>query len=105
MWAIDKVQSKFLNSNWEEGYTQEGITEEGTDSPSSNTTERTPPKDKPSIGHIVIPYIQGLGVSIKKISSKYGTQTHFKGNKTLKQLLVKPKDHDPIDKKSGAIYM
>ena len=27
------------------------------------------------------------------------------GNRTLKQLLVKPKDQDPIDKKRGAIYM
>ena len=40
-----------------------------------------------------------------KICSKYGIQTHFKGNRTLKQLLVKPKDQDPMDKKSGAIYM
>ena len=27
------------------------------------------------------------------------------GNRTLKQLLVKPKDQDPIDKKSGTIYV
>ena len=39
------------------------------------------------------------------ICSNYGIQTHFKGNRTLKQLLVKPKDQDPTDKKSGVIYM
>ena len=27
-------------------------------------------------GHIVIPYTQGLGRSIKKICSRYGIQTH-----------------------------
>ena len=32
-------------------------------------------------------------------------QTHFKANRTLKQLLVKPKDHNPIDKKSKVSYM
>ena len=48
--------------------------------------------------------MQGLGESIKKICSKYGIQTHFKGNRTIKQILVKPKDKDPMDKKSGAIY-
>ena len=53
----------------------------------------------PSIDHIVIPFIQGIGESIKKICSKYGMQTHFKGKKTLKQLLVKSRDQDPIDKK------
>ena len=60
--------------------------------------------DKHSKGHIVIPYTQGLGESIKKICSKYGIHTHFKGNRTIKQILVKPKDKDPMDKKSEAIY-
>ena len=48
---------------------------------------------------MVIPYTQGLGESIKKASSKYGIQTHFKGNRTIKQILVTPKD-----KKIDAIY-
>ena len=47
-WAIDKVQSKFLNSNQEESNTQEGPTEEGADSTSSNTTGRTPPGTNPA---------------------------------------------------------
>ena len=65
---------------------------------------RDPNKEKCSKGHIVIPYTQALGESIKKIYSKYGMQTHFKGNRTIKKMLVKPKDKDPIDRKSGAIY-
>ena len=104
MWPINKVRSKFLNSNWQEGNTQDNTTEQGTNGISSNTTESTP-KDKPGIGHIVIPYIQGLGENIKKICSKYGIQTHLKGNRTLKHLLVKPKGQNPMEKKSGAIYM
>ena len=43
--------------------------------------------------------------SIKKICRKYGIQTHFKGNRNIKQLLVKPKDKDPMEKKSGAICL
>ena len=54
--------------------------------------------------NIVIPYIQGLGESFKKICSKYGIQPHFKGNRTLKQLIVTCKDQDPKYKKSGVIY-
>ena len=49
--------------------------------------------------------MQELGESMKKICSKYGIQTLFKRNSNLKQLLVKSKDEDPIDKKNGAIYM
>ena len=43
------------------------------------------------------------GESIKNVSAKYGIETHFKGNKTLRQVLVKPKDQDPKEKKHGVI--
>ena len=35
---------------------------------------------------------------------RYGIQTHFKGGRTIKNLLVSPKDKDPIVNQSGAIY-
>ena len=35
-------------------------------------------------GHIVIPYTQGLCESSKKICVRYGIQSHFKGNSTIK---------------------
>ena len=55
-------------------------------------------------GHIVITNTQGLCESIKKICGRYGIQTHFKGNSTIKNLLVCPKDKDPMVNKSGVIY-
>ena len=55
-------------------------------------------------GHIVIPNTQGLCESIKKICGRYGIQTHFKGIRTIKSLLVSPKDKDPMVNQSGAIY-
>ena len=42
--------------------------------------------------------------SIKKICGRYGIQTHFKGGSTIKNLLVSPKDKDPMVNQSGAIY-
>ena len=68
------------------------------------TLERDPTEDKYNEGYIAIPYTQGIGESIKKICRKYGIQTHFKGNKIITQILVKPKDKDPSDKKSGVLY-
>ena len=53
-------------------------------------------------GHIIIPYTQGLCESIKLICDRYGIQAHFKGG--IKNLLVSPKDKDPIVNQSGAIY-
>ena len=53
------------------------------------------------MSHIFIPYMQGLEESIKKICRKYGIQTYFKGNRTIKEMLVKPKHKDPLDKEWG----
>ena len=75
---------------------------QSTHSPSRNT-EGSPQGKKPSIGQIVILYTQGLGESLKKICGKYGIHTHFNGNRTLRQLLVKPKDQDLKEKKNGVI--
>ena len=59
---------------------------------------------KKSLGQIVIPYTKGTAESIKHICGKYGIQVHFKGNITIKQTLMKPKDTDPKDSRSGLIY-
>ena len=54
--------------------------------------------------YMVVPYYKGLSESLKKICSKHGVQVYFKGVNTIKNLLVAPKDQDPIQKKSGVIY-
>ena len=54
--------------------------------------------------HIVIPYDQGQGRSIKCTCTKYGIQTYFTGNRTLKQMLVRPKDQDPKETNSEVKY-
>ena len=54
--------------------------------------------------YIVVSYYSGLSESIKKVGSKYGVQVYFKGGTTIKNLLMAPKDTDPIQKKSGVIY-
>ena len=93
-WALDKVQSKFITSNWEDGNTQQDNRSQRDNSENGNTTEGIP-KDKPSICHIVIPYTQGIGESIKKNCSKYGIQTHFKGNRIHKAVVSQTQGPGP----------
>ena len=52
----------------------------------------------------MVPYVQGLGENLKKMCSRYGVQTYFKGSATIKQLLVRPKDQDSKDCRSNVIY-
>ena len=54
--------------------------------------------------HIIVPYHRGLSESFKKACSNHGVQVHFKGGTTIKNLLMAPKDQDPIKKRSGVIY-
>ena len=54
--------------------------------------------------HITVPYHQGLSESFKRTCRKYGIEVHLKGGHTIKNLLMNPKDKDPILKRSGVIY-
>ena len=54
--------------------------------------------------HIVIPYTPGICKSIKNIGKKYGIAVYFKGNRTLKNILMSPKDKDEMANKSSIIY-
>ena len=94
-WALDKVEKR-LNKPSSEAI--DGVNNQGANSTPAATREVK------SKGHIVIPYTQGLCESIKKICGRYGIQTHFKGDCTIKNLLVSPKDKDPMVSKSDAIY-
>ena len=90
-WALDKVEKRLNQSTRQ-------ATDGGTTGAQPATNEV---KNK---GHIVIPYTQGLCESIKKICGRYGIQTHFKVGRTIKSLLVSPKDKDPMVNQGGAIY-
>ena len=89
--GLDKVEKRLNKSTRQ-------ATDGGTTGAQPATNEA---KNK---GHIVIPYTQGLCESIKKICGRDGIQTHFKGGRTIKSLLVSPKDKDPMVNQSGAIY-
>ena len=105
-WAINKIQNKYINSNWEEnGKNNNNQEEDPTQGPNNPTcTEDRTKKEKPSTGHIVVLYVQGLEGNLKKICSRYWVPTYFKGSATIKQLLVRPKDQDPKDHKNNFIY-
>ena len=54
--------------------------------------------------YITVPYTKGLSESFKIICKKQGIQVYFRGGKTIKDLLVAPKDKDHITKKNGILY-
>ena len=67
----------------------------------SNSTNTQPNCQKP---YMVVPYYHGLSESVKRTCNKHGVQVYFRGGVTIKNLLVAPKDQDPMLKKSGVIY-
>ena len=71
---------------------------------SKTNKKKQHPVSQKNICHMVVPYSKGIAESFKNICRKYGMQVYFKGGKTLKNLLVSPKDKDNIKKKSNVIY-
>ena len=119
-WAINRVQHKVLNNNLEDTSNNNSANQNSIDNSQSPTTQTrdnhtsqtnsnnnnqennqptTRQSNKTTIGQIVIPYTKGIAKSIKQICGKYGIQVHFKGNTTIKQILMKPKDQDPMTTK------
>ena len=121
-WAISKVQNKVLNNNWEDNNPetnpsnnnnngQDTTTQPRDNSSSTTQNNRTDNNqnsnvraNKNTVHQVVIPYTKEIGKSIKQVCGKYGIQVHFRGNSTIKQALMKPKDQDPRDNRSGVIY-
>ena len=112
-WAIKRVQQKVLNNKGEDtsnnNSTNTSNTGNNNNSNTINKNQGNNPainrqENKATVGQIVIPYTKGIAKSIKQTCGKYGIQVHFKGNTTVKQVLMKPKDWDLKDSKSGVIY-
>ena len=94
-WALDKVERRFNKPSSE---ASDWVNNQGAAGAQPAT------KEVKTKGHIVIPYTQGLCERVKKICGRYGIQTYFKGSNTIRNLLVSPRDKDPMVSKSGAIY-
>ena len=123
-WAINRVQNKVLNNNWEDHSNNSSANQNNIDNSQAPTTQTrdnnttqthsnnmqdnnqptTNSSNKSTVGQVVIPYTKGIAESIKHICGKYGIQVHFKGNTIFKQVLMKPKDQYPKDSKSSIIY-
>ena len=124
-WAIKRVQNKVLNSNWEDQ--SNSNLQDTSNNTTNNSQQQTQTRDnsrsqtqannnqgtsttanslrpKSTIVQVVMLYTKGLVESFKHIYGKCGVQLHFIGNTTIKQILTKPKDQDPKEKKSSVIY-
>ena len=62
-WAINKIQNKYINNNWEEnGNSNNNQEEDSTQRPNNSTcTEVKTKKNKPSADHRVVPYYKDWG--------------------------------------------
>ena len=112
-WATKRVQQKVLQINWEDTSNNINSTNNNSNTSTNNrgnnknqdsNTASNAQRNKTTVGQIVIPYTKGISKSIKQACGKYGIQVNFKGNQSIKQILMKPKDKDPKDSKSGVIY-
>ena len=70
----------------------------------NNNNQKKSGTDTNQKPYITVPYQRGLSESFKKTCNNHGVQVYFKGGTTIKNLLMAPKDQDPIKSRSGVIY-
>ena len=87
MWALNRIKIRMNN-------------------PAHRNKNKTGPTQQNNMPkpHITVPYYRGLSESVKKRCSNYGVQVYFRGGTNIKNLLMVPKDLDPMMKKSRVIY-
>ena len=61
---------------------------------------------KPPSKSVTLPYVRGLSETIKRLLEKLhvDVRVRFRPKRTLRQMLVKPKDHVPLDQQNGVVY-
>ena len=89
-WAINRVKIKSQNPN--QNTTRRNTNQSGQNNINNKNL------------YMVVPYHQGLSESIKKSCKKVGVQVYFKRAQTIKNLLMTPREKNPITKKSEVIY-
>ena len=70
----------------------------------NNNNQKNSATDTNQKPYISVPYQRGLSESFKKTCKSHGVQVYFKGGRTIKNLLMAPKDQDPMKNRSGVIY-
>lgn len=73
-------------------------TDDGTE---SDTQEEDSTKKPPTV---TLPYVRGLSETIKRLMEKMDVRVQLRPNRTLRQMLVKPKDPVPLDQRNGVVY-
>ena len=53
---------------------------------------------------LTLPYIRGLAEAIRRILDPLGVKVVFRPLRTLRQMLVRPKDPVPVDERKGVVY-
>ncbi|XP_072015061.1 uncharacterized protein [Amphiura filiformis] len=59
---------------------------------------------RPNKGHVVLPYIKSTSEAIRRTFSNYGVSVFFKPTRTVRQILVSPKDKTDKKDITGPVY-
>jgi len=89
---------KALSSN---GYPKQFIRKHSRSNEKRNQSQQ---KEDP-VGFVVLPYVHGVTERIQRVLGQYNIKSCVKPHQTLRQILSKPKDVVPADKKAGVVYM
>ena len=62
------------------------------------------PELDPPTATVTLPYVRHLSETIRRILAPLGIRTSFRPHRTLRQTLVRLKDHVPLQQRAGVVY-
>ena len=86
------------------GYPTRFIERSATHTQASTTSDEPTNEEQKPRATVTIPYIQGLSEPIKRLLERVKVKVRLRPNKTLRQLLVRPKDKVPMEQRTGVVY-
>ena len=69
-----------------------------------DTSGRDEEQEKEKEPLVVIPYVAGMSVDIRRVCRKFNIRVVFKSGRTLRSMLTKVKDTLPLGKQSNVVY-
>ncbi len=69
-----------------------------------NTNTKQKDNKEKKVGMVILPYVKGCTEQLQRVFSKYKISTAVKPHRTLRNILVHPKDIIEKDKKCNVVY-
>ena len=102
--VVQHMREVLTNCNYPSLVLHKNFQQNKSDNTMNNSKNKSIRKSNTYDGYIARLYVEGLCKSIEDICCNFGMNTYFRGKRKIMNILVSPKDKDPVQCKSDVRY-